>query len=102
MDSIDAAQKLVKEFGVNISDAIKAIDSEVDDLRADPFRDRKPSYQDALNTAYDSIRDWLKSGEEYQIKLEWEDIRNFAISHRKACVWAVLTAKVNMGKAVQR
>jgi hypothetical protein len=100
MDSIDYANELVKEFGVIQGDALKAIDSEVDDLRADTFRIRKPSYKEALDAAYDSIREWLKTGaEEYVVKLDWEGIAQFAHSHRKACVWAVLTAKAKAAKA---
>jgi hypothetical protein len=99
MDSIDAANKLVKEFGVTQSDALKAIDAEVDDLRNDTFRSRKSTYKEALEAAYESISGWLKNGDEYQVKLEWTDIRDFAISHRKACVWAVLTAKARAAQA---
>lgn len=99
MDSIDAANKLVKEFGVEQGDAIKAIDAEVDDLRADTFQ-RKPSYKEALERAYETIREWLRTGDEYAVKLEWDDIARFAHSHRKACVWAVMTAKARAATKV--
>jgi hypothetical protein len=101
MDAIDAATKLAKEFGVSQSDAVKAIDAEVDDLRHDPFRSgRKPSYAQAVETAYSSVREWLLTGDDYVINLEWDDICRFTHSHRKACVWAVLTAKANAAKKV--
>jgi hypothetical protein len=98
LDSISAAKLLAEEFGVTHEDAIKAIDAEVDDLRADSFRARKLSYKEALDAAYATIRDWLKTGEQYAVKLEWDDICRFAFSHRKACVWAVLTAKARVAK----
>lgn len=100
MDSIDAASKLVKEFGVSQSDAIKAMESEVDDLRSDVFSGRKPNFTQATKKAYETIREWLLTGDEYVVKLDWDDICQFAHSHRKACVWAVLTAKARAAKKV--
>jgi hypothetical protein len=108
MDSIDAANKLSKEFGVDQTDAMKAIDAEVDDLRADPFRGRKPSYQDALNQAYETIREWLKTdliafqqggqAEKYYAYLQSKateqesSIRDFAVPllRDRAAAWDVL------------
>jgi len=101
MDSINYAKKLVAEFGVTLEDAIKAMDTEADDIRNDPFRgpsDRKPSLPGALATAYNHLKDWLSTGNEYVVKLEWEDLARFAFSHRKACVWAVMTAKAKAVK----
>ena len=43
MDSIDYAKLLVTKYGVDLGEALKAIDAEVDDLRHDPFHDCKPS-----------------------------------------------------------
>ena len=99
MDSIDYAKKLATDFQVDLSDALKAIDSEVDDRLNDPFHDRKPTYKAALEAAYEGIRDWLTTADQYQIKLDWDDIGQFAFSHRKACVWAVLTMKARAAKA---
>lgn len=102
MDSIDYAKKLRDEFQVDLSDALKALDAETDDHRKDPFHGRKPSYKEALDAAYMAIRDWLRTGEEYVINLNWDDLNQFTFSHRKACVWAVFTAKSRAAKAVAK
>jgi hypothetical protein len=94
MNSIDYANQLVKLFGVAQGEALKALDAETEDRRRnDLCNGRKPSYKQALDAAFDSIRGWLDTGDEYAVKLDWDDIRTFAFSHRKACVWAVLTVK---------
>lgn len=95
MDSIGYAKKLVEEFGVTLEDAIKAMDAETDDVRDDAFQpnSRKPSLTYSLATSYEHIKDWLSTGSTYIVKLEWESLAQFAFSHRKACVWAVMTAK---------
>lgn len=93
MDTIDYATKLVKEFGIDQSDAIKMLDCETDDERNDNFRARKMHYSEALDAAYECIREWLATGDEYAVKLNWEDIAQFVSGHRRACVWAVLTCK---------
>ena len=100
-DTIDYATKLEKEFGVEQGDAIKMLDAETDDMRNDPFYpNRKLRYQEALDMAYEHLREWLTTGTEYAIRLDWADIAEFAASHRRACVWAVLTCKAK--KAVQK
>lgn len=100
MDSIDYSIKLSKDFGVNQSDALKALDSEVDELRADTFRpnNRKLTYKQALDAAYENLRGWLTNGSEYVVNLNYADIADFAFSHRKACVWAVLNIKAGRVK----
>lgn len=99
MTIMDAAMKLVKEFDVRRDDAIKAMESETDDIRADKFHIRKPTYQEAVEQAYESICGWLRTGDDYSVRLEWGDVCRFAMGHRKACVWAVLTAKARQVSA---
>lgn len=100
MDSIDYGKALAKEFSVSEEDAIKAVRAEADAIRDDPFRlprTRKPSYAHATEAAYNHVREWLATGHTYAVKLEWESLTQFTMSHRKACVWAVLTAKAREG-----
>lgn len=94
METMDATQALVKEFGVNRDDARKAIDSESDFIREDGKRDRlRISYAASIDTAYQRIAAWIRTAEEYRVKLDWEDLAKFVASHRPACVWAVLVGK---------
>lgn len=94
MDSVDYGRKLAQTFHLSEDNCIRAMRQEAEDLRAEPpLGQRKPTYQQALDMAYTHLEDWLKNGKEYAVKLDWEDVARFALSHRKACVWAVLTAK---------
>lgn len=56
MNSIEYAKKLVDQFSVTLEDAIKAMDTEADDIRNDPFRAshlNKPALPYALEVAYE-------------------------------------------------
>ena len=56
MDTIDYATKIKHEFGIDLSDAIKMLDMEADDIRSDNFHsDRKLGYSRALESAYEHI-----------------------------------------------
>ena len=102
MDSMYAAKKLAEEFGVSQEDALKALESETDAIRSDPFQKRKPTYQVALNASYDRIRDWLSTGETYLVKLDYAEMARFVLSHRTACVWAVMVAKSRQQEPVMK
>lgn len=92
MDTMDAAQKLVNEFGVSWEDARRAIDWESADIRTEA-KPRRISYSDSIDSAYEQIASWITTANEYMVALDWKDIASFQSSHRPACVWAVLVGK---------
>jgi hypothetical protein len=93
MDSRDYAHKLEKEFAVDHTDALKMLDMETDEQQEGPYHGGKIRYQQALDAAYESIRDWLLHGDQYAVNLDWDSMVQFVASHRRACVWAVLLSK---------
>lgn len=94
MDSVDYGRKLAQTFHLYEDDCIKAMRQEADDIRAEPPPgQRKPTSQQALEMAYEHLVDWLQNGKEYAVKLNYIDVAQFVLSHRKSCVWAVLVAK---------
>ena len=79
---------------VNKQDLQRAIEIETDAEQSDGFLGRrKPRLSVAQDTAAKRVRDWLVTATEYQVKLNHADLANFAIGHRRSCVWAVLTGK---------
>jgi hypothetical protein len=95
MDSIDAADLLVKEFAVDQTDANKAINWEIEDS---DFRPHK-RYSTKVEHAYGRIKSWLSGAHEYRVSLEWSDLAQFVASHRRACVWAIFEGKKRIARA---
>ncbi len=52
--------------------------------------------------AYEHVREWLASGAEYVVPLDYTRLAQFAFSHRKVCVWAVLMAKAREARDGKR
>lgn len=95
MCSMDYAEKLNEEFGVDPGEALEAIDHEVKDLQSSELvRDgTEPRYAALLARASENIRKWLIDGATMPLPETYEDIGKFCSTHRRACSWAVLTAK---------
>lgn len=91
MDSVDYGRKLAQTFHLSEDDCIKAMRQEASDIRAAALR--KPTHVQALSMAYKHIEEWLQNGKTYEVKLDWESLAQFSLLCRRACVWAVLTAK---------
>lgn len=100
MDIYDATQALVTEFGVDQTDAMKAVEFESQDVIDNAKQDRRRVSQAvATQEAYSRVASWLRDADQYAVKLDWADLARFAGSHRKACVWAVFTGKSIKGVA---
>lgn len=87
MDTYEAARELVKEFGVSQSDAVKALDREVDESAM------WTNHTITVDDACKRIRNWILEADQYVVALDWRDIANFVTGSRFACVWAVMIGK---------
>jgi hypothetical protein len=101
VDSMDAAKKLVDEFGVNFCDARKAVEQEAEAIQTVAKENRRRlKYGEAVEIACDRVTAWIKGCDTYTgVKLEWGSVAYFLATHRPACAWAVLTGKAIQAKA---
>lgn len=92
----DYASKLAERFGIDQTEALEAINHELEDL-ADGAETRDAV---RLASASDRIEQWLAEGAGYDLPETYEAIGKFCREHRRACAWAVLTAKAKAKEAV--
>ena len=72
-------------------DYLSAVRFEAEDVREQTRRGygRRCRYAEAVDTAAGRVLAWFKNAEEYRDQVT-ADLPGFVVSHRRACVWAVL------------
>lgn len=63
------------------------------DVELTALAGRAARYDAAAARTYERLSDWLKTGNEYAVDLDWRDIASFMLSHQPACVICVMIAK---------
>lgn len=98
MDFNDAVKKLRTENpDCNESDLRSMLQAQVDSEQA--RLSGRGKHERAVTLAVDRMRDWLATGNEFAVSLDWRDLASFA-THQPTCVWCVFIAKAREAKAV--
>lgn len=98
MDFNDAVKYLKTDNpDCNESDLRSAMDAQVKEETERLKQAKCYSYARAVAAAYDRIKEWLKTGDEFVVALDWRDLAGFSL-RMPACVYCVFVAKARVAE----